>query len=459
MNIKNTEQEYKTILEILKASPVPFSVKDFKTKTTDFLSESSLIEDTNKFNEYFSNIINLTRKAFGIQEALNLIYNLEIRNDLRKPKLAIYDHAFHFIGGAQKYGLTLVKALEDKFDITIISNKEVTLRDFKEWYGIDLATAKIKIIPLPWFEQKGSFHIEPHRVTKRMKNPFHKISRTSGKFDVFINNGMLEMVYPLSPVSIMVCHFPERRPESYFYSDLYTYTIYNSRYTGRWIEKRWKYKPHKHIYPPVDMEVYKNEIKKNLILSVARFEEGGTKKQFEMAKTFLKLKKIAPKTSEGWKLILAGGSSDNNPYLEKIKELVKENGSESIEIKINISGEELKSLYKKSKIFWHLCGLGQNDPAKVEHFGMTIGEAMQNSIVPVVFDGGGQREIVKNGVSGYRVNSLFGLMKFSLKIMNNEVLREKLGKGAYLKSREFNRERFDKEVNEFFRDIILELSK
>ncbi|MEN8154000.1 MAG: glycosyltransferase family 4 protein [Acidobacteriota bacterium] len=452
------EQEYKKILEILRKHDIPGSEKDFKIKANNLLSNLYLKEDTGKFSEYFLKIINLANKNYGTRSTLNLIYNLEVRNDLRKPKLAIYDHAFHFIGGAQKYGLTLAKALEDKFEITIISNKNVTLKNFREWYGIDFTSAKIEIIPLPWFEQNGSFHIEPHRVTKRIKNPFHRISRESGKFDIFINNGMLEMVYPLSPVSIMVCHFPERRPESYFYSDLYTYTIYNSEYTGHWIEKRWKYKPHKHIYPPVDMEIYKNGKKKNIILSVARFEEGGTKKQFEMAKTFLKLKEINPETSKGWKLILAGGSPENNPYLEKIRELVKEDGSNSIEIKVNISGEKLKNLYKESKIFWHLCGLGQSDPAKVEHFGMTIRESMQNNIVPIVFNGGGQREIVKNGISGFRVNSLSGLIKFTLKIMNDETLREKLGKGARLKSREFNRKRFDKEVKEFFKKILTEFS-
>ncbi len=412
-------------------------------------------ENYDLFQKALDQSISRFTDEYGVQGSINFLRHLDLIEGKRKPTLAIYDHAFHFIGGAQKYGLTLVKALEDDFDITIISNRDVTHEDFLEWYGLDLKKAAIKIIKIPFFENRGTSHIDPHMIMKGSPNPFHIISRESGNFDIFINNGMLEMVYPLSLISILVCHFPERRPQSYFYSDFYSYTIYNSKYTAGWIRKRWKYIPHKHIYPPVDMEVYEQGGgKEKLIISVARIEEGGTKKQKEMAGAFIELKNKFPDIASGWKLVIAGGSTGENLYLSELEEIISEAETGSIELKINISEDDLKNLYRNGSVFWHLCGLGQNDPAKVEHFGMTIGEAMQNRLTPIVFDGGGQQEIVDQGISGFRCSSVTGLIRYTLKLMQDETLRKEIGENAYLKSLKFNRERFSGEVRQFFKNII-----
>lgn len=419
------------------------------------LLNSPETERTDDFRTALREAISLLTSQYGVQGAINFLRHYEISEGMRKPSLAIYDHAFHFIGGAQKYGLTLVKALEDTFDITIIANRDITHKDFMDWYSLDLSKTEIKIIRLPYFDNRDTSHIDPHRIMKGTSNPFHTISRESGNYDIFINNGMLEMVYPLSLISVLVCHFPERRPQSYFYSDNYTYTIFNSKYTEQWIKKRWKYTPHKHIYPPVDMEVFRpGDKKEKIILSVARLEEGGTKKQKEMASAFITMKEKYPDITNGWKLIIAGGSTGENIYIRELEEIIGDKKDNSIELKINISDNELKELYKRSSVFWHLCGLGQNDPAKVEHFGMTIGEAMQNRIAPIVFDGGGQREIVEHGISGFRISSLSGLINYTINVMGNREFLEKLGKGAYEKSSLFKRERFVDEVRTFFYNIF-----
>ncbi len=458
------KKEKKTEYELLSAETILKSIKtgeESDTVLSNIVLNLVKLKKSLPEKEY-ENLINSTsvriKDELGIHKALHFIYRLELANKTRKPTLAIYDHAFHFIGGAQKYGLTMVKALEDLFDITIISNRNVTHENFMNWYGLDLSKMNIKIIPIPYFEDLGTFHIEPHRVTKNMDNPFHIIGKESGLYDIFINNGMLEMVYPLSPYSVMICHFPERRPQSYFYSDLYTYTIYNSNYTGEWIRKRWKYEPHERIYPPVDMSPDKIPQKKEkIILSVARFEEGGTKKQFEMVKSFKRLKEIYPDESKDWKLILIGGSTGKNRYLDKIEMFVNDNPQYSIELMVNIGDNELRELYKRSMIFWHLCGIGQNDPAKVEHFGMTIAEAMQNGIIPIVYDGGGQKEIVESGISGFRIRSLNGLIKRTVYLMTNSIKAEKMKNSALIKSKQYDVIRFNSEIKKFFTDILRQI--
>jgi glycosyltransferase involved in cell wall biosynthesis len=391
----------------------------------------------------------------GIQAAYNALMRIQVVLGLRKPTLAIYDHTGHIIGGGQKYGFTVAHALQDMFDITLILNKKITHRDILDRYHLDLPACTIKIIEIPFFHRFDSVHLDPVRVSRRTGNPFHVIGKESGNYDFFINNSMNEKVYPLANVSFMIVHFPERRPKDYFYADHYTHVIYNSKYTAHWIEQKWKFKPHKHIYPPVDMAPASGEEfpqKENIIISVARFEEGGSKKQLDMVRTFLKLNRRFTGVVKDWKLVLAGGSPEEkeNDYLEQVKDTIKKSGAQNIELKINISGDELKSLYKRAAVFWHLCGLDQTDPALVEHFGMTIVEAMQNRSVPVVFDGGGQREIVEQEKSGFRVTSTAELMTYTLKLIRDPGLREKLGAGAFERSKAFTREVFEKNVRDFF---------
>ena len=389
----------------------------------------------------------------GIQAAYNALLRTQAALGVRKPTLAIYDHTGHIIGGGQKYGFTVAHALQDLFDITLILNKKITHRDILDWYHLDLSACTIKIIEIPFFDRFSPIHLDPVHADKRTGNPFDIIGRESGNYDFFINNSMNEKVFPLANVSALICHFPERRPKDYFYADRYTYIIYNSRYTAHWIEQKWKFSPHQHIYPPVDMAPGQDKEKpnkENMILSVARFETGGSKKQLDMVYAFLKLNRRFPGLFNHWRLVLAGGSPDENDYLKTIKKIIEKSGTENIQLKLNITGDELKSLYHRSAIFWHLCGLDQSDPALVEHFGMTIVEAMQNRAVPIVFDGGGQREIVEHGSSGFRVSSTAELMSFTLKLLRDAQLREELGSNAVERSKAFSREVFEKKTRDFF---------
>jgi len=394
-------------------------------------------------------------RFLGVQPALNVIRKVEVGLRWRKPSLAVFDHALHFIGGAQKYGLTVAAMLQDRFDVTLIANKPVRLQDFSAWYDLDLSRCRLEIIEIPFFEQFGTIHLDPTRVSNRTGNPFHRISRESGRYDLFLNNSMLEMVYPLAPLSMMICHFPERRPDTYFYADLYHSVIYNSRYTAEWIRNRWKFTPHRHIYPPVDMEVYTpGSEKKDIILSVARFEEGGTKKQLEMARCFQKMRTMAPGDTRSWRLVMVGGSTEDNPYLDRVRDFVERSGETGIEIFTNIAENELRSLYGDARIFWHLNGLGQNDPAKVEHFGMTIVESMQNRLVPIVFDGGGQREIVEHARSGFRVRSIADLIRHSMMLIQRPKERDGLAENAYRRSRDFAMPVFRKRVESYFAEMM-----
>lgn len=393
----------------------------------------------------------------GIQSAWNILSRLEVAWEFRKPTLGLYDNALHFIGGAQKYGCTLAASLQDMYDITLIANSDVSLEQLSDWYGLDLSRCRMKVIKLPFFENREGRRdiFDAGLVDLKQENPFHAISRESGNYDVFVNNCMLEMVYPLAPVSEFMVHFPEREISRFFHVGEYTHIMFNSRYTAHWIEKRWRLAPHVHIFPPVDMMSSSlPQDKENIILSVSRFELSGNKQQREMIKAFIKLHRLHPELAHGWKLLLVGGSVSYNPYLERIQSLVKAHPEYDIQIVVNVPASDLNRFYQRAKLFWHLSGLKQTDPAKIEHFGMTTVEAMQNGCVPVVFRGGGQKEIVGDEVSGLLFDSQEDLIDHSVKLMQDQDKLRQLSLGAYERGQDFTKNVFEEKVLEHFSAIL-----
>ena len=388
----------------------------------------------------------------GPQSAYNLLLRAEVVAGWRKPTLALYDHTLHLIGGGEKYGCTLAQALQDDFDITLIAHQPVTTADLMKWYDLDLSRCRLKIMPMEFFAAKNQSFIDPDLVSVRTENPFLAVSRESGNYDFFVNNSMLEMVYPLAAMSFFVCHFPERPQGAYFYVPHYRHLIFNSLYTKSWIEKKWRLSPRHHIYPPVDMEPAAAAAapKEKVILSVARFETGGSKQQLEMIAAFASLCSKHPQALRGWKLVLCGGSTAANPYLDRIRAFLAARPELPVELRVNIPLAELQAWYGRAAIFWHFCGLGQSNPALVEHFGMSTVEAMQNGCLPIVFDGGGQREIVADGVSGYRFANLGELRRKTLQALADPMLRQRIGLAARARGADFNRAVFNARVRRLF---------
>jgi glycosyltransferase involved in cell wall biosynthesis len=391
----------------------------------------------------------------GLRTAINTIDLCQLTLGLRRPRLAIYDHTWQFIGGAQKYGATMAEALRDMGEITLIGNRPFSAEQLSAWYRLDLEDCSTRLIPLPFFEKRGGDFIDPAEIISRaMANPFHAVSRASLGYDLFINNSMLEMVLPLAARSLFITHFPERRPRSYFYVDRYDRVVGNSLYTAGWIERRWGLKPHVQIYPPVDMPGPRPERKEPIILSVARFDPGGNKQQLDMIRVLQTLVRRHPRAGRGWRLILAGGSHGDNPYLRQVRQFLADNPGLPVELRVNITAAELQELYRRASLFWHFCGLGQNDPALVEHFGMTVAEAMQSGCIPLVFDGGGMREIVRPAENGYLFSSVVELVGTTVRLFDEPALRASLAAAAWSAGKGFSKEVFAGRVRALVRELL-----
>ncbi|WP_293125755.1 glycosyltransferase [Microcoleus sp. bin38.metabat.b11b12b14.051] len=373
-----------------------------------------------------------------------------VRGD-RKMSIAIYDHGLHFIGGGQKYVATAASLLQNEFDITFITNKPVAVSDLESWYGLNLSGCKIKLIPLEFYEKRAMQCIDSSIIADDMENPFDEIAKESKNYDIFVNANQLEKVKPLSPISVFFCHFPNTFRNSHFAVDDYTFIIANSQFTIKWLDKRWNLQPTFLLYPPVEMAIAKVP-KEKIILAVGQFEAGGTKKQIELIEAFRSLLTNYPVELQGWRLILAGSSVPKNPYLKTVQNLVKED-ARAIELQVNAELDEIKSLYARSSIFWHACGLGEVNPQRFEHFGMATVEAMQNSCAPIAFCGGGQPEIVEHGRSGFLFNSVEQLCQYSHQLIVNPDLLAELQASAQQRSQNFRLAPFEKKVKSFFEII------
>ena len=389
--------------------------------------------------EYLPKILEECTKVFPLDRVQNMLNEIELYLGLRKPRVAFYDHALQFIGGGQKYGATIAEAIQKDYECTYITNKPITIKELEDWYDLDLSKCDLKIVPLDI--NKKDNKINPTKADVAIDNPFSPVEDEILKYDLMVNVNMVPAVNALALQNIFICHFPDNQNLNHFYVKNYDQLIANSKYTKSWIKKRWDLDPDEIVYPPVDMKHSGHVEKENIILSVARFEESGSKKQKELVKIFEKMK------PEGWKLVLAGGTMENNKYLSRLKEMIKRRNL-NVEVHENLANDDLKKLYAKAKIFWHACGLGVNEqknPNLIEHFGMTTVESMQNSCVPIVINGGGQREIIGHGKNGFKFKNEAQLVKFSRKIIASDDLRKELSTAAKKSSEKYEKSHFQKQ--------------
>jgi len=262
----------------------------------------------------------------------------------------------------------------------------------------------------------------------------HKLSSITKEYDLFINNTYGSLLPARAKVNIYSCMFPSKPKHAgtslmrlssrlFFNRFLTSYDMFLaiSQYTQNWIDNYWKVNSYV-LYPPV--KTLKNSInrhKDNIIISVGRFfVSGHNKKQDVMAKAFIEM---CDKGWTGdWKLVLVGRKHTDEAssrYIRSLEETVK---GYPIELRYDISGLELQSLLDRAKIYWHATGYGEVinvSPERFEHFGLSTIEAAQFGAVPVVFNAGGQPEIINHSKNGFLWNTTNELINFTKLLMED----------------------------------------
>ncbi len=356
-------------------------------------------------------------------------------------KIAIFDPYLDTMSGGEKYMLTAALSLAKDHDVTILwdtSQKSEIALKAKRRFGFELAP----------FAFKDSF------FTKKVSLFSRLIQSRAYDAILVLSDGSIPLVS-----CDLVLHF--QSPMEWVRADSFLSRIKlfrvkrficNSVFTKEYIDKRF------HIvsdivYPPVSIQADGDlSIKENYILNVGRFGITGKgsslKKQDVLADVFSEMIKSDLKN---WKMVFIMSVMDQ----EKIDcdKFIQKYKGQPIEFIINPTNAELWSWYKKSSIYWHASGFGEDiraHPDRAEHFGIATVEAMGAGLIPIVINAGGQKEIVQNGVNGYLWDTKEELVKRTLEVIEDKKKRTEMAKASIDSVHHYSLEEFERKIQAIF---------
>lgn len=344
----------------------------------------------------------------------------------------IYDKWLSGMGGGEVVACNMAAILRDNgYHVVFVSNEAVSPEEIINKLGIDMKGIEFaNRLPLTHDKQP----------------------------DLFINISFMDYSYGIGERNIYYVHFPsiirlglfnyvlyffqktnlhfllpnplkERvndRLRAGIYSDMkkrldsYDTFITHSKYVKKWVSKLWN-KNAQILYPPVSLisartEAVKepsdseggeiasvNDIttKNNWICSIGRFFTlGHGKKQEILIEAFKQL--LANNQyliTNNCQLHLIGGVGHEPSSIRFVEDLKRMAKGCPIYFHFNINRQEVEKILRKSKIYWHAAGYGEDaehDPIKFEHFGIAPIEAISAGCIPVLFNGGGLTEIIES---------------------------------------------------------------
>ncbi|HEX5798192.1 MAG TPA: glycosyltransferase [Candidatus Saccharimonadales bacterium] len=258
-------------------------------------------------------------------------------------KIGIYNEYIDAKGGGEKVCLALAEALSKKYDVSIVSPKEVNLDELEEYFNLDLSKVKLDVISRRTLTAKIVDRLLlPGGLKALIKDyRYFKIIKQKN-FDIFVNNTHQSNLPNPANKGIYMCMFPQRlegeptdntikKIYRFFIRMLYrvflfkgrrhaidTYDLItaNSKYTQGYIKKYWN-KKSEILYPICD-SMKNSEKKQKIILNVGRFfgdrDLVHHKRQDFLLKSFIEsdLHKL------GWELHFAGSVEENAKALKYI---------------------------------------------------------------------------------------------------------------------------------------------
>ena len=349
---------------------------------------------------------------------------------IKAVKIGIFDPYLDTLGGGEKYILTIASCLADKHEVFLFWDNDLILKKANERFGISPGSLKLA---------KNIFSPETF---------FLKRILSTKKYDVifYVSDGSIPTL--LSKKNILIFQFPVNwvngkniltRLKLNKIQNVLCYSNFVKKFMDR------TFNIDSVVLAPSVNSVKINKKKVNLILTVGRFTKAvNTKKQEVLIDVF---KSMHNQGLSNWRFIVAGSVlSQDKMYIDELKKKVKKY---PIEILENVSFKTLLDYYNQSKIYWHAAGFGEDlkkFPERAEHFGISTVEAMGAGAVPVVFNAGGQKEIVTNGENGFLWNSLDDLIEKTQLLINNEKLWLQMSDKAIRKARDFAGDRFCEEL-------------
>lgn len=353
-------------------------------------------------------------------------------------KIGIYDPYLDTLGGGERYMLTLASVLAEKTDNTVDlfwdGGRDLIDRG-GERFGLDVS--KLTLFPNIFSSSYSLF--QKIRITKTYDAIF------------FLSDGSVPTLS--AKKNFLLFQHPIPWVRLGFFSRIklrkISRIIVNSTFVKTSVDHSLRSDSFI-LYPPVTSVGLDLRKKENVILTVGRFtRDMNTKKQAEMIEAF---KKMCDNGLTNWEFVVVGSSLPEDQDL--VDDVKKGLTGYPIRVLHNVSYQTLLGYYEKAKIYWHAAGFGEDlhaHPERAEHFGISTVEAMSAGTVPVVFSGGGQKEIIddkKNGFLWKTENELIGL---TTQLIDDKELLFGIAKNAQERSVYFDEAHFRERVEELLK--------
>jgi glycosyltransferase involved in cell wall biosynthesis len=347
-------------------------------------------------------------------------------------KIGLFTPYLQTMGGGERYMFTVAEFFLKRGDtVDFFSKEDLDISEIQERFALDLCG--VNVVPDVFFGTNCQFK---------------KMLATS-KYDLifYLSDGSLPICFSKKTIIHFQIPFSKKvalnlanKIKLMGISDI----VCNSAYTKKHIDGAFRMDS-KVIFPPVDVEKFQAKKKENIILSVGRFFSPlHPKKQEILVREFVAMYKNGLRN---YRLVLVGGVTIEN--FSEVTKLRKKSTGYPVSIIPNAKFGELQDYYAKAKIYWHAAGYGENleeNPQRAEHFGISTVEAMAAGCVPIVFAGGGQKEIVIEGKNGYLWSTTEELKEKTLTVIKDTKLWQEMSTAAIEHSVTFGKERFFEEM-------------
>jgi glycosyltransferase involved in cell wall biosynthesis len=333
-------------------------------------------------------------------------------------KIAIYSNAWdNNAGGGIVYVLAIAKILTLKgYDTTVFFNNSIVMAELQSRYetlGLKIKTFERR--PFPLLSQLNF-------AIKELLN-----------FDIVIQQSLSAPRLTFVKKSFILCDFPMKKMESFSEKIRlmsWNNIIVNSEYTKYWVQQYWN-RSSIVLYPPIENILTINHERNKDVVCIGRFNRGKRSKRQEVVlQVFIDIIKTG---MLDWKLHLIGYVQDKD-YLDSLK---KQSEGLPIFFYENCSSEKRMKILNQSAIFISASGFEINEkeePMLVEHYGISVVEAMACGCVPLVVGKGGHKETVDHEINGYHWSTKEELKKIMITLIKNEALIKELSKKAFVKS-------------------------
>lgn len=295
-----------------------------------------------------------------------------------------------------------------------------------------------------------------------------KYGSSSTTPDIFISMGneVVPPVEAIAPKSIYHCQFPHQATlellEKKKRLSNYQMVIVNSTFTSDWFKattagEKISSPIVKVLNPPVSLssELLSNKSDEFSIVSVGRFfESGHSKRQDLLIEAFKQVASAYPQA----KLKLLGSSTHSPADMDFLSRLFVLAHGLNVEVVVDASRQEIEESLARADVYWHGAGLNINHylhPENLEHFGISVVEAMSFGATPFVFHKGGPAATVRRNIDGFHYKSIDELAEKTKEFFKLEDEKKLLLKiSAKEQANKFSDQEFSAKFNEILDNFL-----